>query len=416
MSFRKEAARRLGRGAAACAVIAALGPALWSGPAAAQLEPDPISARVAEVGIAAALGELEAEASPSAEHRLAIGGLRFLRAVERSLQTRWRIGAQPVEYAPVLRLPLPPNPDPEPFDAGMVETVFKDMRDDLVGAVAALEAIPEEEALSLRIRLADIWLDIDQNGERADAPYAEDLLSISGAAGLGESGVADPAALTVAFDRADVAWLEAYAHLLSGISEMALSLDSRGAIEAAEPGWRAAAEFGEAHDVYGASEWIDQALPLVLMMQGRPDRTHTRAALAHFEAMIEKNRDFWRLVALETDNDAEWIPNPTQSSALGGATLSAEAAAAWREVLADAEAMLKGELLVPHWRYGPDNGVGVNLRKVLEEPRSFDLMLWIQGAGAAPYLERGPLISARSFNNFSRLIQGDAMTYALWLN
>lgn len=404
------------------AAIGALLAGLWVAPVSAQLEANPVSARVAEIGVAATLSELEAEATPSAEQRFAIGGLRFLRAVERSLQTRWRIGAQPVEYAPVLRLPLPPNPNPAAFDAGVVETVFTDIRDDLAGAIAALDAIPEEAAPTLRIRLSDIWLDIDENGERAGAPYSEDLLSISGAAGLGGAGGADPSTLMVSFDRADVAWLAAYAHLLSGVAEMALSLDSRSAIAASEPGWTAEERFGLADDVYGATDWIDQALPLVLMMQGTPDQTHTRAALGHFQAMIDENRAFWRLVALETDDDAEWIPNPGQKSALGGATLSKEAAEAWGEVLADAEAMLKGELLIPHWRYGPsedagpDATVGVNLRKVLEEPRSFDLMLWIQGAGAAPYLERGPLISPRSLDNFARLVQGDAMAYALWLN
>ena len=52
-------------------------------------------------------------------------------------------------------------------------------------------------------------------------------------------------------------------------------------------------------------------------------------------------------------------------------------------------ALLAGKRLLPFWRGDPSRGV--NLRRVFTEPRPFDLVLWVQGTAATPYLEKGPL-------------------------
>lgn len=380
---------------------------------------DPISQRVRDVGLSAALAELETETAPSPKQRYAIGGLRFLRAIERSLQARWRAGAEPIEYAPVLRLPLPLNPNPEPFDAALYEALFTEVRDDMAAALAALEPAPS--GFKLRIDLADLWFDIDMNGKRATGHDGEDLMTVAMGAGLATRSNApggQAPSLVVAFDDADAAWLKAYAHLISGVAEIALSLDTEAAIRAASAAWEAEARYGAARNTEEMSSIADQVLPLLLMLRGAPDATHTKAALEHWRSMISNNRRFWTEVRDETDNDAEWIPNPRQQSAMGGATISAEVANAWVAVLGDIDQMLNGELLVPHWRYGPDSGdtVGVNLRRLMESPQSFDIAMWMQGAAAAPYLERGPLIDGAAWNNFTRAISGDAVLYAIWLN
>ena len=72
-----------------------------------------------------------------------------------------------------------------------------------------------------------------------------------------------------------------------------------------------------------------------------------RPAYGHFPYVTEENRRFWTLVALETDNTGEWVPNDHQVSGLG-LTMPPGTGDRWQAVLADAEKLLKGEVLIPH--------------------------------------------------------------------
>ena len=69
---------------------------------------------------------------------------------------------------------------------------------------------------------------------------------------------------------------------------------------------------------------------------------------------------------------------------------------------------------MPFWR--TDDGRGINLRRVFTEPRAFDLVLWVQGTAAHPYLEKGPLSTPEVWARFNRLFQGEFIGFALWFN
>ena len=86
----------------------------------------------------------------------------------------------------------------------------------------------------------------------------------------------------------------------------------------------------------------------------------------------------------------------------------------WQAVLADAEAVLKGEALIPHWRFGAE--AGINVKKMFDNPPAIDLVTWIQGEGLLPYAEKGPQMSAASWQDFESLVQGDSMLFAVFLN
>ena len=83
-------------------------------------------------------------------------------------------------------------------------------------------------------------------------------------------------------------------------------------------------------------------------------------------------------------------------------------------VLAEAEAVLKGDLLIPHWRLG--EGVGINLAKFMQNPPEIDIIAIIQGEGVLPYVEEGTRVSGDSLNQFERMLGGDAALYAIILN
>ena len=63
--------------------------------------------------------------------------------------------------------------------------------------------------------------------------------------------------------------------------------------------------------------WVDAAAVLIRTLRNAPDPARVARARDHFLAMIGHNRRFWAEVAVEIDDDREWIPNGRQSAVLG---------------------------------------------------------------------------------------------------
>lgn len=402
--------------------------ALVALPVAARAEGD-ISAEIARDGLArtearlAALvdGRLAAPEPVTDADRFALGGVRFLLGIEKSLQLRWKHGLN-ASYSelPVLRLPLEPNPNPEPWKPELVRDLFAGVLGDMAGVTEALAPIPETTDMGLEIALNDLWFDIDADGKRDER---EDLFELAGTvigrgpAALGMAS-ADVPPVKVRFDAADVAWLDAYAHFLSGVSETVLAYDPTEAIRKTTEANAKLAEMNQGLEMVNAMDqqfgfFVDRIAVIEAALDQEPDAERAKAAHGHFLAMIARNRDFWRLVKTETDNTAEWVPNDSQQSALG-MPLPPGTGDTWLAVLGDAEALLQGKLLVPYWRLG--NGAGINIGKLFTEPRAIDVMGWVQGHAALPYAEKGQRISSDNWWRFQDMFYGDAMLFAVFLN
>jgi len=82
--------------------------------------------------------------------------------------------------------------------------------------------------------------------------------------------------------------------------------------------------------------------------------------------------------------------------------------------LDEADEILAGRKLIPFWRDA--GGRGVNLRRVFVEPREFDLVLWVQGTAAIPYLEAGELTTPEVWQRLQRIFQGEFLGFAIWFN
>jgi len=133
----------------------------------------------------------------------------------------------------------------------------------------------------------------------------------------------------------------------------------------------------------------------------------------HLHKVITLNRETWTLIRAETDDDHEWLPSPKQKSGvLPTLPVTEERITAWLGVLAQLDAALDGKILVPHWRFDK----GINLAKVFEEPKSFDLVLWFTGPAALPYLADGPVMSSEDWNQASRIFEGNFSAYAFYFN
>ena len=376
-----------------------------------------ISVELGTTGLKLTEARLAALPSPTSEDLFALAGIRFLSGVETALQLRWQTGMR-ADWSelPILRLPIPENPTARPFQPADFITLLTTLDTQMQASRAALTQLGDKP-FALDIAMSDLWFDINMNGTR-DA--GEDVTSVAGITleGAGRITTVDVIDPIVRFDTADAAWLSAYTNFLSGFVNVALAYDPAPAIQrvldssdAIYALWGTTPPTNALDMMFGRQ--VDRIAMVLHALAQTPDATLTRKAHAQFLAMIAENRRFWALVGQETDNDHEWVPNDRQTSALG-IIMPPGTAERWQAVLADGEKLLTGELLIPHWRYGAE--AGINLKKLFENPVPIDLITFTQGEGLLPFAEKGPRASPFAWNEFSRIVEGDAMLFALFLN
>lgn len=371
-----------------------------------------VSKSIAETGLAATEARLSAD-DPTA--RFALGGVRFLRAIEATLQTRWRLGINAERtQLPILRLPVPANPTPDPFTPDAITNLFTSLITDLANVRAPLLEIGDSDAVDLPITITDLWFDVNMNGTRDPA---ESVTDIGGLAMTGRPVTVNDAPV-IHFDTADAAWLAAYTHFLTGFAQLVLAFDPTDSIarvnESSDKMNLLAADtpYLNALDMQFGRD-LDRVAMIYFALQQQPDPTHTRAAHSAFLGMIAQNRVFWDRVAQETDDLGEWVPNDTQQQALG-LPVPKGTGARWQAVLADAEDLLNGTKLIPYWRLR--EGAGLNMRKLFENPVPVDLAEWVQGVGLLPFAEEGNRVSPENWRAFERMLRGDTMLFVFFLN
>jgi hypothetical protein len=375
-----------------------------------------LSAEIGRAGLAATEARLAALPAPTNEELFALAGLQFLGGIEAALHLRWQTGVR-ADWSelPILRLPIPENPAAIPFAAADFTALLRNLDADMEAARGTLARLGEQP-FALEIRLADLWFDINGNGAR---DTGEDIGSVAGLT-LGGGrimavAVEDP---VIVFDTADAAWLSAYTHFLSAFTSVALAYDPEPAIqrvldtsEAIYALWGDTPPPNAMDMMFGRQ--VDRIAMVLFALSQTPDTALAADAHAHLLSMIAENRRFWGLLAQEADNDREWIPNDRQTSGLG-ILLPPGTGERWLAVLGEAEKLLNGDVLIPHWRFGAE--AGINLKAMFENPPPIDLVTFIQGEGLLPYAEKGPRMTLDAWRDFERLVSGDAALFAVFLN
>lgn len=385
-------------------------------PGLALAEPSALSAEIAAKGLKATEERLAALPQPNPPDLFALAGLRFLSGVESALQLRWQTGLQ-ADWSelPILRLPIPQNPDARPFTGADLGTLLTGIDKDMEAAREALAQLGDQQFV-LEIAVGDLWFDINMNGTRDPG---EDVGEVAGLTlGTGRMASVQMIAPAVRFDTADAAWLSAYTHLLSAFTHTALAYDPAAAVDrvtasaAKMAGFHGTTPPNHALDMMFGKQ-VDRVAIILHALATRPDPALVASAHEHLLATIRENRRFWSLVEVETDNDSEWIPNDRQVSGLG-LNMPPGTGKHWQAVLADAEAILTGQLLVPHWRYGAE--AGIDVKAMFMDPPAVDLVAMVQGEGFLPYVRKGPQASAQSWREFENLVWGDSLLFAIFLN
>jgi hypothetical protein len=286
--------------------------------------------------------------------RFGLGVLQFVRAVERFGQALYEYGARSENtWVPFLRLPVPKNDKPHTISYQALGRVFDTFVADLTRAERTLAGVTDEN-VKLPVRLAAVQLDLTGSGKPTDK-FIDILVKLNG--GRFEFQKDNPE-LLVCFDRGDVAWLRAYCHLLSALLEVYRAFDFEAHFDE-----RVKAVFPKIEPVRDTKR-DDNVLVIA-------DGARLGRFRQHMLAVCALNRETWKFIRAETDDDHEWLPNPKQKGVLG-LPVTNERIDRWLELVGILEELFEGERLVSSELLGflgtNTQGKGLNLKTFLDDP------------------------------------------------
>jgi hypothetical protein len=375
------------------------------------------SGKISE-GIAAADVALKSEPD-AANVRFAQGILQFLQGIERLSQGLYRLGpSRHASQLPFLRLPVAPNTEPEIATYEGLRKLFLQLQADLETVEKTLSLVKGD--VKVPVRIGTVLLDLNGDGK---ADEDERFWKIYARMNMQAEEATEEIAreYVIAFDTADAIWLRGYCHLLLALDEFILAhnwketFDRTAHLFFARVDTKYSKLFDDdEHDDQFMEPILDLIAFIHLIRFPAEEPARMKSALAHIEQMLDLSGQMFEAVLAETDDDREWIPNPKQTGVIPGVAVTEEMLEGWEEFLVEAKSLFAGKKLIPHWRIR--TGEGINLRKVFEEPTPFDLILWIQGTAAVPYLEKGEMTDLETWTRLDRIFRGEFIGFALWFN
>lgn len=364
--------------------------------------------------------QLQAQLATEPENddiRFALGVTQTLQGLESLMQSLYRYGLNPPwqTMLPFVRLPVPTNPKPDELTNHAFRQLIENFARDLASAESTLAKIDATE-VKLLLHIGLVRLDFDSDGR---ATVDEALWKVLAQLGRQRVDQQQAEGFVIAFDKGDVHWLRGYISLLQAWCELFLAYDTQELHDYTAQLFFPTAKVRHEFLMKRRPGWWDNLLDGIafihLVRLPVVDTERFARAHEHLLRTVEQSRASWSAILAETDDQHEWIPSPTQKNGvIPNMPISQEMIAGWHEVLDELEAILNGEKLVPFWRDA--RGKGVNLQRVFTEPRTFDLVLWVQGVAAAPYLEKGEVTDRDFWRRIQRGFRGQFFWFALWVN
>ncbi len=355
------------------------------------------------------------------QHRFGLGMLQMLHATDQLMQQLYDYGfGTPTsrlagDLTPLSRI-MPLNPNPKKLSYSQLRQIIQNWLEGIQQAEATLAGIKDVN-VKLPLQVEKILLPMG-HGKSQPLPLGKILQDM---------GIIDAhaPAMLIVFDRGDVSWARGYLHLLMFFGDVALAHDAQDLFDCAGHLFFPNIETPHAfllkqragEGIQGImSDWTIIADVVAMIHQMRfplKEPIRMRSALNHLEQCMQLSRETWKYVLAETDDDHEWIPNPKQTGVLR-IKITSEMVNSWNLFLSEMDGILAGKKLIPFWRDA--DGMGINLRKVFIEPRTFDLVLWVQGTAATPYLEKGTVTNSETWAQLQRVFQGNFIGFAFWFN
>ncbi len=356
--------------------------------------------------------------------RFGLGMLQFIKAIEGLAQDLHKYGVRDLSSeglnVPFLRIHLADtNPNPETITYEKLRQIFETLVTNFARAEATLAEISDEE-VKLPVHFGLIKLDLNGDGKATDD---ESLWRIYKTISRDTYTEEQAQQFYIAFDRGDVHWLRGYCNLLGAMCNVFLAYDAHETFDCNAHMFftkvdtpYAFLKSAKPMKRFGGSDVdildIISLIHLIRWKVAEPERMKT--AHQQFQNMVAQSRDTWKFIMAEKDNDREWLPNPDQVSVIPNAEVTQEMVTSWGELMELIDKLLNGEVLIAFWRDAP--GQGVNLKKVFMEPQALDLVLWVQGPGAAPYLEKGTTTKIDTWRRLQSAFGGQFPGFAAWFN
>lgn len=370
---------------------------------------------------ATALAALDGNAA--ADAKSAEGVLTFVSAIEHLGQSLHRHGLEThpggvIMQLPILRMPVEPNPNPEPITyekwRAILQTLFDDLNraDTLLAQGAGGDTKGE---VKLNLDLMKVRMDLNSDGMAADTEALGAIMQ----ALTGTTQPASPPDLNFAFDKADLLWLRGYIHFLTASAEFGLAVNFEESFNKTAHAYFPRAGLPMSQELLApamASGFVDNsvgdAIAMVHLLNWQvTDPARLKDVRTRLATMASLSRDSWAAARAETDDDKEWLPNAKQAGRFG-LTVDDATIDSWLAVMGEFEQVLDGKKLMPHWRFEK----GFNVKRFFDQSKRIDAVLIIAGVDAVPFLEAGPISSTADWDGLTSAFRGNFLGYAIWFN
>ncbi len=354
--------------------------------------------------------------------RFALGLVQALGAFEALSQDAYRHGTgEPMRMAGMFVAPeltmVIGRTDPEPISYAQLRRYAESFVERMAKAERTLSQIDGD--FRLEVDVLAIRLDFNGDGVAGERETLGEMIAVTQAQLRGdlENG------FVIVFDRGDADWLHGYCNLTMAFGEWALAHDWSELFDTAGhlffPKNESTMEFlkvptGPTKRSGAPVEIVDVIAFIHLLRSPVIEPARMEKARLHLVETTRLSRSMWEHYLRETDDEREWIPNSDQTPPFPGAEMTQETVESWIAFMGDVEQVLEGRKLLPFWR--GDGTMGVNARRAFRESREFDLVLWIQGAAATPYLEEGDILEPDTWERLEEAIGRSTSGYILWLN
>ena len=368
-------------------------------------------------------------ASGDTEAAFGVGAIKLTQAIEHFSRTLYLHGFDlPNAEAAGIRsgVTLPQNPDPQPFDYNGVRDMLATFVTELDDARASFDAASRSG--DYVIELNPLLVRVDANGDG----HADESETLAGLYALWThtpiTDLTGPAALDgppkfdyVGLDRADAYWFAGYTEVIAAQADFLLAHDFSSFVDATFHRFFPKAGFpmqnygvggtlafgGDTDtgiaDLVAAVHTISWPVTDPAKLSGVRDR---------LKAVLSYSRQNWDAILAETDDNHELVPSPKQTSMVPDSSVTDDKVAAWRATLDEADKILDGTLLVPHWRFKQ----GFDLKAYFTSAKRTDLVMLLTGLDAIPYLKDGAVASAADFRAVQTAFGNEWLGYAFWFN
>lgn len=371
------------------------------------------------------------------EARFAAGVLTVVGGIEEFAQAMYRHGLTAPDIGmagALLGVPVTPpitaNPDPQPLTYQELRLILENLTNAMDGGRDLLATAGESGDYVVPVDIMAIRMDLDGNGTAEDAETVAAILAgqlgldpaeLAGSAKSKSKDAASTEGFVVGFDRADAFWLSGYTQVVAAQADFLLAHDFEEMFNASF------------HRIFPQAglPMQDYSMGGMLMMDPASDSAIADAVAfihtfnfevidvdrlhdvrARLKSIVSFSRQNWQAILVETDDQRELVPSPAQTSIVPDVAVTQEVVDAWMETLDSVEAILDGELLIPHWRFRQ----GFDLEAYFESATRTDAVMIFTGYGALPFLKEGPIADAEAFRQGLAVFGENFPGFALWFN